>query len=458
MAALLSDALVFFGITSDLAYKKIFPALQAMIQRGHFDIPIIGVGRRDWSIEQLQSYVRKSLEEQVGVDEAAFQKLCSLLYYIFGDYSDRATYDKLCQVLQIAEAPLYYLAIPPSLFATVVEGLGQSSCVKNGRVMVEKPFGRDLESARILNCILHSIFPESHIFRIDHYLGKEPVQNLLYTRFANSLLEPIWHRVSIASIQITMAEKFGIDGRGQFYEETGAIRDVVQNHLLQVTACLMMDPPINEQHEAIRDERARLLKSIDPIEPSNVVRGQYKGYASEPGVAPDSKVETFAAVKLNIDTWRWASVPIYIRAGKCLPSTTTEVVVRLKRPPQDVFGERAFGLANYFYFRLSPNVLTAIGIRSKTPGDRMVGSEVGLVAQVEHGNEMNPYERLFEDAMKGDSMLFARQDEVEAQWQIVAPILDRATPVYEYAPHTWGPPLADRMIPPDGGWHNPNET
>jgi len=403
--------------------------------------------------------VRESLEQHGSFDEATFSKLSSLLHYVSGDYTEPTLYDKLCTVLGGAQAPLFYLAIPPSLFASVVEGLGHSGCArKQARVMVEKPFGRDLQSARTLNQIVQQVFPEANIFRIDHYLGKEAVQNLLYTRFANALFEPIWNRTHIASIQITMAESFDVQGRGRFYEEAGAIRDVIQNHLLQVRACLTMDPPINEQHEAIRDEKARLLKAIRPIEPSNVVRGQYNGYRQETGVAPDSKVETFAALKLYIDTWRWADVPIYIRAGKCLPSTATEVVVRLKRPPQDVFGEWAFGLANYFYFRLGPNVLTAIGIRSKSPGEGMAGSEVGLILQAEQGDEMEPYERLLGDAMIGDSMLFARQDEIEAQWQIVTPILEKTTPVYEYPAHTWGPPLADRIIPPDGGWHTPIAT
>jgi glucose-6-phosphate 1-dehydrogenase len=441
-----SDALVLFGATGDLAYKQIFPALQSMIRHGHLDMPIIGVARSGEDLESLRRRARESLAEHGGLDEAAFATLSSLLRYIDGDYSDPATFDALRRELGGAAHPLHYLAIPPSLFGTVVRELGRVRCAEGASVVIEKPFGHDLASARALNRTLGRVFPERSIFRIDHYLGKEPVENLLYFRFANSFLEPIWNREHVARVQITMAESFGVAGRGRFYDETGAIRDVVQNHMLQVLALLAMDAPSESGPEALRDGKARLMESISPLAPDDVVRGQFRGYHDEEGVAPDSAVETFAAVRLHIDSARWAGVPFVVRAGKRLPTTATDVLVELRRPDRMVFDEPDPGDPNALRFSLSPNVALALRARAKVPGERMVGEDVELVARDHHPDEMPPYERLLGDAMRGDPALFARQDTVEAAWEVVEPILDDATPLHAYDPGTWGPPEADRLI------------
>jgi glucose-6-phosphate 1-dehydrogenase len=451
-----SDALVFFGATGDLAYKQIFPALQSLIRHGKLDVPIVGVAKSGWGLEQLRERARRSLEDHGGgVDEAAFGRLCEQLRYIDGDYGDAATFERLRGELGDAKRPLHYLAIPPSLFDDVVEQLARSGCAEAARVVVEKPFGRDLESARALNATLSSVFPEEAIFRIDHYLGKEAVENLIYFRFANSFLEPVWNRTHVKRVQITMAEAFGVQGRGRFYEEAGAVRDVIQNHMLQVLALLTMDAPVERSAEALRDEKARLLKSIVSLAPSDVVRGQFAGYRDEDGVASDSTVETFAAVKLHVDTWRWADVPFLIRAGKRLPTTATEVLVELHHPPQTVFDTPDDSAPNSFRFLLGPDVQLALRARAKSPGEAMVGEEVELLAQHQHPGEMPPYERLLGDAMRGDPTLFAREDGVEAAWRVVEPILGDAVPVHVYAPGTWGPPEADRLIDRGGTWHAP---
>ena len=454
-AATRSDAFVFFGATGDLAYKKIFPALQALIKDGELEMPVIGIAKAGWDLARFKQRARESLEHAGEVDEKAFAALCERLHYIDGDYADASTYAQLRELLSKAVRPLHYLAIPPSMFPMVIKALGDSGCARDARVVIEKPFGRDLDSARALNRVLHGAFQESSIFRIDHYLGKEAVQNLLYFRFANTFLEPIWNRDYVQSVQITMAEDFGVQGRGGFYEEAGAIRDVVQNHLLQVTALLAMDAPVGRDAASLQAEKLRLFRGMRPLRPQDVVRGQFNGYRDEPGVAKDSNVETFAALRLHIDTWRWAGVPFYIRTGKCLPVTTTELLVDLKVPPLAIFDTIEPPQSNYFRFRLSPDVLISTGARVKRPGEEMIGQSVELVARRDRGEQQTPYERLLGDALHGDATLFTSDESVEAAWAVVDPVLDLERPVCPYQPGSWGPEQARAIVTEEEGWHDP---
>jgi glucose-6-phosphate 1-dehydrogenase len=455
----MSDAFAFFGMSGDLARKKIFPALYTMVKKGELTIPVIGVASSKWTVEDLRKRARDSITQYGGGvdDEAAFARLTSLLQYVDGDYKDPATFAELKEKLGDAKRPIHYLAIPPSMFETVTKGLGSSGCADNARVVIEKPFGRDLASAQELNRVLHSVFPERNIFRIDHYLGKEATQNIIYFRFANSFLEPIWNRNYVRQVQITMAEDFGVQGRGRFYEEVGALRDVIQNHLFQTVALLAMEPPVGSGSEQLRDAKEKIFSAMETLRPVDIVRGQFEGYRDEQGVAPDSDVETFAAVRLHIDSWRWNGVPFYVRAGKEMPVECTEIRVEFHRPPQRVFEEyeRMPHDTNYMRFQFNPKISIAMGIRVKAGGDGFMGEEVELYFCDDQVGDEPPYERLLGDAMEGESLLFAREDGVEAAWRVVDRVLVDHPEAIPYPVHTWGPEEQERLIKDPDKWHNP---
>ncbi len=449
-----ADALVLFGITGDLARKKLFSALYQLTEAGALDMPVVGVASRAWDDETLRAHAREAISQHDRtIDEAVFAKLANNLCYVSGDYRKPSTYKDVRAKIYGAKCPVSYLAIPPELFDDVVEGLASAGMHEGGRVVLEKPFGRDTESAKALNETIHRSFPEERVYRIDHFLGKEAVQNLMIFRFANTLLEPVWNRHYVRGVQITMAEDFGVEGRGNFYDRVGTLRDVVQNHLLQMVALLAMEPPVSDHPDALRDERVKALRAVRTLTDADLVRGQYRGYRKEAGVEADSDTETYAAVRLELDSWRWAGVPWVIRAGKGLDSTVTEAVVELSRPPRPLFADaQCRPLPNRLTFRTKPDDEILFSMQAKSPGPALVSHAVEL--HLEHGREegRDAYDRLLGDALRGDPGLFARQDSVMEAWRIVEPVLTERRPVIPYVRGGWGPAEAHDLLGPDWQW------